>query len=398
MPKIELHAHLSGSIAQTKLAELLERRGLGGTFAPFNWREDLRSPDFLAKAWGYFGSVAEVVTDLEALRECALHVFDSFAAEACLYLELRTTPKQFKIAAASQVEGGEPAYTTMSQYLETVEGAIEEFQSYSKKIFGFVMEIKLLLSVDRGRVNSREEALAQIDGVLDMSRKYPGLVVGIDVCGNPSKASVVPHLIPALLERKDAFANLPITFHTGETVNDEECELIMSSMAALNIRRLGHVCFFPDACRRRVLAGGVHGDGGAVGIELCPTSNLVLRELSRMEEHHFLDWWQKSDKVLLSINTDDVGLFSCTLSSEVHGLATAFGLTRQDLVEIQRQALRASFHPDKQRLIESFEAALEAWRSVPLRAPEGPAAAEAPPSAVLASDAADAAPAKRRRC
>merc|ERR1712232_909106 len=106
---------------------------------------------------------------------------------------------------------------------------------------GFVMEVKILLSVDRGRVASIESALEQIDDILDMWKKYPDWVVGIDVGGDPSKPTVVPYLLPALFERKTAFQALPITFHASEVKEqerDEESTLILNSMGELNICRL----------------------------------------------------------------------------------------------------------------------------------------------------------------
>mmetsp|Transcript_112713 Transcript_112713/g.319268 ORF Transcript_112713/g.319268 Transcript_112713/m.319268 type:complete len:370 (-) Transcript_112713:365-1474(-) len=347
LPKVELHAHLSGSITQQKLVEMLEKRGGGATFAPFDCREDVSNA--LVKCFDYFDKVAKVVADLETLKESTLHVLDTFAAENCLYLELRTSPKQFKTPAGE---------SSKLQYLETVKAAIDEFHSYASERFGFVMEVRILLSVNRGTINSKEDALLQVDDILDMSNKFSDLVVGLDVGGNPSKPSVVPYLLPAMLERKQALSKLPVTFHTAEIKDDEESCAILNSMTELNIRRLGHCCFLPSGCRERLLAGGIHKDGGAIGIELCPTSNMVTRELPSLAGHHFPDWWRKSDGVLLSINTDDTGLFSCDLTSEVHDLAAAFGLTREDIVEIQRQAIRSSFHPDKGKLAQAFDAAL----------------------------------------
>jgi len=344
LPKVELHAHLSGSITQEKLIDLLLRFGNGATFTPFDCRADLSNA--LTKCFDYFAKVATVVSNLSVLRESTLHVLETFAADNCIYLELRTSPKQFSTCSGE--------LTTKLQYLETVRDAIREFQQTSNSRFGFVMEVKILLSVDRGKVSSKESALEQIDDILTMQKEHPDLVVGIDVCGNPSKASVTPHLMPALLERKDAFQKLPITFHTAEIEDDEESWLILNSMRELNIRRLGHVCFFPDECRQRVLKG-IFDDGG-VGIEICPTSNLVTRELKNgLADHHFLDWWKKSDKVLLSINTDDTGLFSCSLSSEVHDLASTFQLSRKDLLDVERQAIISSFHPEKDRLLSMFD-------------------------------------------
>eukprot|EP00971_Amphidinium_carterae_P288372 5724974-Amphidinium_carterae.1 len=157
-----------------------------------------------------------------------------------------------------------------------------------------------------------------------------------------------------MLERKEVFKDLPVTFHTSEVVSAEEDAAIVNGMADLNIRRLGHVCFLADTCREKLLAGSVYADGAKVGIELCPTSNRVTRELSSLEKHHFPIWWKQSEHILLSINTDDTGLFSCTLSGEVYDIATAFHLTVEDVLEIQAQAIESSFHPDKGRLTKAL--------------------------------------------
>lgn len=239
------------------------------------------------------------------------------------------------------------------QYLEAINEAIKEFEAYAGGRFGFVMEIKVLLSVNRGTVKSTEDALAQIDDILDMSAKFPDLVLGVDICGNPAKMTAVPYIIPALLQRKDAFKKLPITYHLAEVECPDECQLVLDHMEDLNIRRLGHCCFVPDNIREKILAGGIHSDGGKVGVELCPTSNLVTRELKDMLGHHWPKW--QSDKILLSINTDDAGMFACDITSECHDLATAFNLTLEDLIDVQRQALESSFHPEKAKLLERFE-------------------------------------------
>eukprot|EP00928_Gymnodinium_smaydae_P027455 TRINITY_DN21233_c0_g4_i2.p1 TRINITY_DN21233_c0_g4~~TRINITY_DN21233_c0_g4_i2.p1 ORF type:complete len:407 (+),score=99.42 TRINITY_DN21233_c0_g4_i2:87-1307(+) len=354
LPKVELHAHLSGCITQPKLIELLAKRGNGETFTPFDCRADVSNA--LAKCFDYFAKVAAVVSDLDALMESTIHVLETFAAENCLYFEMRTSPKQFRQSpAVVNGNAAKEALTTKMQYLQTIREAIAKFQSTAQERYGYIMEVKILLSIDRGKITSKESALEQIDDVLQMQREHPDLVVGIDVCGNPSKPTVVPYLIPALLDRKEAFQQLPITFHTAEIRDDEESYLIIDNIRQLNIRRLGHVCFLPDECRKKLLSSSLHEDGGSIGIELCPTSNQITRELDDLGGHHFLEWWRQSEHILLSINTDDTGLFSCDLSSEVYDLAKAFKLTKTDIVDIQRQALRSSFHPEKERLLRNFE-------------------------------------------
>eukprot|EP00812_Abedinium_dasypus_P012304 NODE_582_length_1462_cov_269.300640.p1 GENE.NODE_582_length_1462_cov_269.300640~~NODE_582_length_1462_cov_269.300640.p1 ORF type:complete len:382 (+),score=160.09 NODE_582_length_1462_cov_269.300640:52-1197(+) len=350
LPKVELHAHLSGSISQAKLSELLAEQGGGETFAPFDPRKE--TSNAVENCYCYFSKVAQVITGLDALRRTALIVLDAFAESRCLYLELRTSPKEFKLPASGN---GAPAHTSKLQYLEAIEAAIGDFRSHAAERFGHAMEVKLLLSVVRDRLSSLEQALKQVDDILELARASPGLVVGVDVCGDPSAKTVVPYVIPALMQRREALAaaGLPITFHTADLADDVESRCVLDHMAALNIRRLGHVCFLPEDCRRRILEGEV----GVVGIELCPTSNLVSRQLKDLKEHHLLDWWRRSDNALVSINTDDMGLFCCDLNSELYDIAQAFDLTLSDLAEMQRQALRSCFHPEKERLLKLLEAA-----------------------------------------
>jgi len=348
LPKLDIHSHLGGSIGQKKLVELLEERekGLGDTFTPFDCRLDVSNG--LQKCFAYFDAVAKVVVDLKTLKATTLQVFDFFAADNCLYFEMRTSPKRFKAPSGEE--------TTKLQYLETIDEAIKEFQGSCEGRFGFLMEIKLLLSINRGIVKTLEDAGAQIDDIVETSAKFPDLVVGVDVCGNPHKHTAVPFIIPAMLQRKDVFQKLPITYHLAEVLCPEECQLVVDNMSTLNIRRLGHCCFVPDKIREKILKGGIHSDGGKVGIEVCPTSNLVTRELASMKGHHWPIW--QSDQVLLSINTDDAGMFTCDITSECHDLATAFNLTREDLIKVQRETLESSFHPDKAKLLERFEAFL----------------------------------------
>lgn len=358
LPKVELHAHLSGSVSQDKLCEMLKKRGRGETFEKFNCRLDLKNA--MKKCFDYFANMNKVIADLKTLKEGALHVFDSWAEQKCMYFEMRTTPKSWKVvdeeATAAQ---GETVYkmTSKLEYLQTVAEAIAEFQGYAQERFGYIMDIKLMLSVNRGAVKSKEDALNQIDDVLATARARRDLVVGVDVCGDPAERSAVPYIFPALLERKEAFKEFPITFHTAEVQDDEECFTLLKHMRDLNIRRLGHCIFPPQAFIDAIHAGGIHEDGGKIGIEICPTSNMVTGEMTQglRDEHHFPLWWKKGNGALISINTDDTGLFLCDLSTELHDIAEAFDLTWDDLVDIQRMALESSFHPHKDKLLARFE-------------------------------------------
>jgi len=167
-------------------------------------------------------------------------------------------------------------------------------------------------------------------------------------------------VLPAL--RNNAPLGLPLTVHTAEIADDAEARAVVDAMTgphgnknssveepkccSLDIRRLGHCCYLPTDCRDRLSAA-------KVAVELCPTSNLVAMRLDGYADHHFPNFFHNG--VTVTVNTDDAGLFDCTLSSELEHLAGAFDLTFDDLVRLQRDAIEASFHPDKAELRKRWD-------------------------------------------
>jgi adenosine deaminase len=91
-------------------------------------------------------------------------VLQDFADDGVVYLELRTTPREFP-------ETG----LTKEAYVETVLSAIEEFNSNQSS-----MKTYLILSVDRR--DTPEKAEACVD--LALKYKHRG-ILGVDLCGNP---------------------------------------------------------------------------------------------------------------------------------------------------------------------------------------------------------------------
>lgn len=367
LPKVELHAHLSGSVSWATLASLAP--SLGDT--------PPKKPDCTADCFEYFAGLAKVITSLESLRFCTLAVLQDFAAENCVYLELRSTPKQFRRGPGSE------ELTAKHEYVETVVAAVKEFEASSRmKGASEPMCVRLLLSLDRGKLTTEEKAYDAIKETVELCTKYDDHVVGIDVCGDPAVRSLCTGLLPAMeryfvaegSEEKRAFLKrFPLTVHTAEEPDEPSAEgsgerpesrRIVDLMEALNIRRLGHVTYLSGEDRGRVQAiaaarSAREGEGEAASatcVELCPTSNVVTSSMGSLTEHHFPQWRKTptaedptgdvtspGPPCAVAICTDDTGLFQCNLRSELALLATTFHVSAQELVELQRQAIRASF-------------------------------------------------------
>ncbi|XLU79073.1 hypothetical protein S245_002494, partial [Arachis hypogaea] len=176
MPKVELHAHLNGSIRGSTLLELA--RAL--------WDKGLID----------FSQVEHVIlkNDHMTVTRIANEVVEDFASEKVVYLELRTTAKKKDsqgMSKRSYVEAVLEGIRSVSSvdvalipYTEDPRNLLESLHAATndkcdgnsrKKIF-----VRLLLSADR-----RETTEATMETVkLELEMRHLG-VVGIDLSGNP---------------------------------------------------------------------------------------------------------------------------------------------------------------------------------------------------------------------
>ena len=196
-------------------------------------------------------------------------MLQDFADDGVVYLELRTTPRAV------------PSHEISKRlYVETVLSCIEEFGDSTMKTL-------LLLSIDR------KNALAEALEVVDLAIEYkPRGVVGIDLCGNPSKGDVSLY--------RDAFSKakahgLGLTVHFAE-VPASSTDLELDTLLSYQPDRLGHVIHVPphikDEIARRKL-----------GLELCLCCN-VLAKLSSggFPDHHFGYWRDKGCPIALGVS------------------------------------------------------------------------------------------------
>ncbi|MCJ1329712.1 hypothetical protein MMC10_006392 [Thelotrema lepadinum] len=197
------------------------------------------------------------------------------------------------------------------------------------------MHTKLILSIDRR--NSALEALQTVE--LAVKYRTQG-IVGIDLCGNPSKGDVSLY--------KDAFAlakahGLGITIHFAE-VPASSTKLELETLLSFEPDRLGHVIHVPEDIKKEIARRGL-------GLELCLSCNILAKMTDGgFPDHHFGYWRDRGCSIALS--TDDVGVFNSPLSNEYLIAAEHFNLTKLDLVKLSCQASSSIFGTpdDKGRL------------------------------------------------
>ncbi|XP_072960309.1 N6-mAMP deaminase isoform X1 [Typha angustifolia] len=347
LPKIELHAHLNGSIRDSTLLELAKRLGEKGVIV-FEDVEHIimKYGRSLPECFQLFDLFHILATDHETVTRITKEVIEDFAAENVVYLELRTTPKKNEAKGMTK-RSYMKAVIDGLRAVETVDVVLfdssNENGSESTIINGTSAEMKrrkiymgLLLSIDR-----RETTTAAVETV-DLAVEMKDLgVVGIDLSGNPVIGEWQTYL-PALKHAKEV--GLPITLHCGEVPNKKEIQAMLDFCP----QRMGHVCYLEEEEWKTLKSL-------KIPVEICLTSNVRTERVPSVEYHHFVDLYNA--KHPLALCTDDPGLFSTSLSNEYFLVASAFGLSKGEMLQISQKAVEYIFADSemKKSLMKVFE-------------------------------------------
>ncbi|EWC48536.1 hypothetical protein DRE_01758 [Drechslerella stenobrocha 248] len=251
-------------------------------------------------------------------------VLRDFEADGVAYLELRTIPRAF-----------EETGLTKENYVNTILSTIRAYPTDK-------MHTRLILSIDRQ--NTPEEALDTVELAI-RHRDNEGIVVGVDLCGNPGAGDVRIFRNAFTKARENG---LGITLHFAEIERQpikDELDILLSFQP----QRLGHAIHTDDRILREIRQR-------KLCIELCLSCNVYAKMLpsrhegGRFQDHHFKYWWRTDCPVALG--TDDVGVFLSELSNEHYLASTHFRINRFELWHLSYYSIDAIFadHGEKERL------------------------------------------------
>ena len=311
-PLLDLHHHLDGSVRIETILDLGRQHNLP---LPAWDIEGLRphvqvtepQPGLLA-FFTYFKWMTGILVDYDACRRVAYENVEDASHEGIDYIELRFSP--FFMAEAHQLDPD----GLMEAVVQGVQDGIRDF-GVKAKIIGIL-----------SRHLGVESAWKELEAILSQRHH----VAAIDLAGDEANypgSLFVDHI------RKAREAGLDVTIHAGEADGPES---VWQAIRELETRRLGHATrAIEDPSLVEYLAEN------HIGVEVSLTSNVQTETVPNYASHPLRQYLEHG--VMATINTDDPGISGIDLPHEYTVAAPAAGLTPQQIIQAQHNALEIAF-------------------------------------------------------
>jgi adenosine deaminase len=306
VPKAELHVHLEGTATPDLVRRIAQRNGLEvpeGVFAApdrFAWRDFL---DFL----NTYNLVSSVIRTGEDYRDITYEYLATCADGGAIYVELTASIDHSRIAGLGDAE-----------HWEGIAAGIDDARA------DHGIEARILSVAVRNYGVDRAIEIAELTAA--RPHRY---VVGFSLAGDEAGYPPEPFLDAY---RIAADAGLGCTVHAGEWAGPDSVrgalELPVSRIAH-GVRAIEDPALVEELARRQVT------------LEVCPTSNVVLGVFPTYEEHPFPAL--RAAGIPLTLGSDDPPYFGASVAGEYAIAHERFGLSEDELVDVTRTAIEASF-------------------------------------------------------
>ena len=306
IPTAELHVHLEGTATPDLVRRIAARNGLevpDGVFAApdrFAWRDFL---DFL----NTYNMAASVIRTGEDYRDIAYEYLAACASDGTIYVELTASVDHARLAGLSD-----------SEHWEGIAAGIDDARA------DHGIEARVLSVAVRNFGVERAIEIAEHTA----GRPHP-YVVGFSLAGDEAGYPPEPYL---QAYRIVAAAGLGCTVHAGEWAGADSVrgalELPITRIAH-GVRAIEDPALVDELARRQIT------------LEVCPTSNVVLGVFPSFEEHPFPVLREAG--IPLTLGSDDPPYFGASVAGEYAIAREHFGLGDDELLDITRTAIDASF-------------------------------------------------------
>ena len=306
LPKVELHVHLEGSIPPSTMRALAEKRG----------RDLDRDARWALLQGGRYKDFSEFVQVWTLISELLREYRDyEIIARALAGEMVRQNIRHAEVLFSPTLDS--------VKHLDPVGIAAAAASGFQAE--GEQLSVRLIADIVRD--NGPAEAQALVEA---LAAGRPPLLAGIGIGGSENRFPPEPF---AAAFQKARAAGFRTEAHAGETAGPDS---IWGALRTLRVERINHGtraredAFLLRSLRER-----------RIPVASCPTSNLRLAVVPRLEEHPVGPFL--ADGLAVNLATDDPAVFGADLAGEYAAAAAAFGWNQEDIRRLLHNALEAAW-------------------------------------------------------
>lgn len=321
IPKVELHRHLDCSVRWSTLIELAPQVGI--SLAPsFKQQKDqflITGPmKDLATVLNKFLNAQKVLASEEILTRVAYEACEDAFNDGIRLLELRYAPT-FIADGHSNLD------------FEKIHTSLHKGVEMAKK--NYPMAVGLICIVQR--IKPYATAAAVVDFAIDHKDSF----IALDLADN--EEGFDPKVFAPLFQKAKK-AGLHITVHSGETPQPQSAIWVHDSVEILGAERIGHGI---QIIHNAQVLDFIRTQ--RIPLEVCPISNYLTQSFKTYESHPIRQLINSG--ILVTINSDDPGVFGTTLSDDYDVLHRVHNFTLEDFRRCNQIAFDASFLPSSEK-------------------------------------------------
>ncbi len=318
IPLIDLHRHLDGSVRLQTILEIGEAFGLP---LPAGDVEGLRpfvqvttaQPGVMAFI-ARFEWMTKILVNEEVCRRVAYECVEDLNNEGIDYAELRFSP----------------LFMAESHHLDPVaviDAVVDGVRSASRQ---FDLPVNLIGIISR--TYGPEICQKELKAILSRKDAF----VAVDLAGDEAN---YPAEWYASHFKQVRDAGLRVTIHAGESAGAAS---IWQAIQLLGAERIGHAVHAVED--NRLMDFMAHFQ---IAVEANLTSNVQTSTVAGYEQHPTRLFLEKG--ICVTLNTDDPGISAITLPYEYNVAAPKAGLNREQIRQLQKNALQAAFITSQQK-------------------------------------------------
>lgn len=315
--KIDLHRHLDCSVRWSTLIELAPQVGIELPIDSRARREAFlinKPMSNLGEVLKKFLNAQKVLASEEILTRIAYEVCEDAYNDGVRLLELRYAP--------SFINDGRQNLSFEAIHRSILKG-IKLAET------NFEMGIGLICIIQRTK------PLELASQIVDFAIDHKDSFVGLDLADD--EMAINPKAFSSIFQKAKK-EGLRVTVHSGESPGT--ASWVKESIDCLGAERIGHgVQIINDLNILNYVRDQ------RIPLEVCPLSNWLTQAFPSIESHPIRQLMNAG--ILVTINSDDPGIFGSTLTDEYQILANEHGFTMDDFKRCNQVSFEASFIKNK---------------------------------------------------